>query len=51
MTLHWTIISNELTQKFFCPIGTRRNSSVTREARTFVTMADILCYGVRYDKV
>jgi len=21
MTLHWTIISNELTQKFFCPIG------------------------------
>jgi len=25
MTLHWTIISNELTQKFFCPIGVRRN--------------------------
>jgi len=21
MTLHWTIISNELTQKFFCPIS------------------------------
>jgi len=21
MTLHGTIISNELTQKFFCPIG------------------------------
>jgi len=25
MTLHWTIISNELTQKFFCPIGVLRN--------------------------
>jgi len=21
MTLHWTIISNELTKTFFCPIG------------------------------
>jgi len=25
MTLYWTIISNGLTQKFFCPIGVRRN--------------------------
>jgi len=25
MTLHWTIISNDLTQIFFCPIGVRRN--------------------------
>jgi len=25
MTLHCTIISNELTQKFFCLIGARRN--------------------------
>jgi len=23
MTFHWTILSNELTQKLFCPIGTR----------------------------
>jgi len=20
MTLHWTIISNQLTQRFFCPV-------------------------------
>jgi len=52
MTLHWTIISNELTQKYFCPIGVRRNlfesSSVwsyrtatpyMQEAQTFVKMA------------
>jgi len=25
MTLHWTIISNELAQKSFCPIGVRHN--------------------------
>jgi len=25
MTLHWTIISNELTQKSFLPIGVRSN--------------------------
>jgi len=25
MTLHWTIISNELMLKFFCPIGVRHN--------------------------
>jgi len=25
MTLHWTIISIELTQKCFCPIGVRSN--------------------------
>jgi len=25
MTLHWTIISNESMQIFFCPIGVRRN--------------------------
>jgi len=25
MTLHWTIISNELTKKIFCPIGVCRN--------------------------
>jgi len=25
MTLHWTIISNELMQTFFCPIGVCRN--------------------------
>jgi len=63
MTLHWTIISNELTQKYFCPIGVRRNlfesSSVwsyrtatpyMQEAQTFVKMADICCYGVRYGK-
>jgi len=25
MTLHWTITSNELMQKFFCPIGVRCN--------------------------
>jgi len=25
MTIHWTIISNELTQKNFCPIGVRHN--------------------------
>jgi len=25
MTLHWTIISNELTQTFLRPIGVRRN--------------------------
>jgi len=25
MTLYWTIISNELRQNFFCPIGVRRN--------------------------
>jgi len=43
MTLHWTIISNEVTQIFFCPIGVRRNL-------TFVKMADICCYGVRYGK-
>jgi len=24
MTLHWTIISNELMQKFLCLIGSRR---------------------------
>jgi len=60
MTLHWTIISNELTQKRFCPIGVRSNlfesSSVwsyrnaVQEAQTFVKMADICCYGVRYGK-
>jgi len=26
MTLHWTIISNESTQKFFCPIGVCSNT-------------------------
>jgi len=25
MTFHWTIISNELTQKFFCSIDVRFN--------------------------
>jgi len=25
MTLYWTIISNELTQKSFCPTGVHRN--------------------------
>jgi len=25
MTLHWTIISNELKQNFFCLLGVRRN--------------------------
>jgi len=25
MTLHWTIISNELTQKILCPIEIFRN--------------------------
>jgi len=25
MTLHWKIISNELTQKIFCTIGIHRN--------------------------
>jgi len=25
MTLHWPIISYKLTQKYFCPIGVRRN--------------------------
>jgi len=25
VTLHWTIISIELTQKFFCPIEILRN--------------------------
>jgi len=25
MTLHWTIISNELAQKFFCPIAVCHN--------------------------
>jgi len=26
MALHWTIVSNELTKKFFCPIGDRCNN-------------------------
>jgi len=25
MTLHWTIISNELPQNIFCPLEVRRN--------------------------
>jgi len=25
MTLHWTVIFNELTQRFFCGIGACRN--------------------------
>jgi len=25
MTLHWTIISNQLTRNLFCPIGVRSN--------------------------
>jgi len=33
MTLHWTIISNELTHP------------TVQEAQTFVKMADICCYG------
>jgi len=57
MTLHWTIISNELTQNFFCPIGVRAtylNQAVldptVLEAQTFVEMADICCYAIRYGK-
>jgi len=57
MTLHWTIISNELTQIFFfsnrsppqliwikqCLNLPYRNT--VQEAQTFVKMADICCYG------
>jgi len=59
MTFHWTIISNELTQIFLsnrsppqliwikqCLILLHRNA--VQEAQTFVKMADICCYGVRY---
>jgi len=59
MTLRWTIISNELTQKNFlsirsppqliwikqCLILPYRNA--VQEAQTFIKMADICCYGVQ----
>jgi len=52
MTFHWAFISNELTQKFFCPIAARRNlvkpSSTVQEAQTFVKMTDI--YSLQYEE-
>jgi len=48
MTLHWTIISHESTQEFFCPISIDPN---LQETQTFVKMADIYCYGELYDKL
>jgi len=37
MTLHLTIISNELTQKSFCPIGVRRNLFKSSSAWSYRT--------------
>jgi len=37
MTLHWRIISNELTQQFFCPIGVHRNLFESSSAWSYHT--------------
>jgi len=45
MTLHWTIISNGLTQKFFRPIGARRNLFDSSSVWSYRTSSDICKNG------
>jgi len=43
MTLHWTNISNELTQIFFCPIAVRRNLFESSSVWSYRTGSSDIC--------